>query len=309
MDFDEFKEEFLTCLYSLRPEDCEVTVIPCRKNNGLVLTGVTLRATGNILAPTLYLENYYEEYKRGGCIAELVKGMLSVFEETKHCRPVGIEDLSDYSKMKKRVLCRVINTERNLELLDEVPFVCFMDLSVVFYCTVSVDDYDTGTVMIRNDTYANWGITVDELYKDALDNTKRAFNYDIMGIEEMVLMLARKRGDEAEIEQLEEAFANIREQEPTPGMYVAFSDKGVFGSSLLLETETLAQFAQKLERDFYIIPSSVHELIFVPVSENISADDLKDMVKTVNDTEVAVQEVLSDSIYLFDSKREKIVPV
>lgn len=57
--------------------------------------------------------------------------------------------------------------------------------------------------------------------------------------------------------------------------------------------------ADKLDSDLYIIPSSIHECLILPEQEDICGDDLKKLVRTVNDTEVADDEILSYNIYKY----------
>ena len=44
-------------------------------------------------------------------------------------------------------------------------------------------------------------------------------------------------------------------------------------------------------KDNYLLPSSIHEMIIVPKDGNISPKELGEMVRNVNETEVAREEV------------------
>ena len=52
--------------------------------------------------------------------------------------------------------------------------------------------------------------------------------------------------------------------------------------------------------DFYVLPSSIHEVLIVPVSDGIDRDYLEEMVRTINATEVAAEDQLADKVFLFD---------
>lgn len=62
------------------------------------------------------------------------------------------------------------------------------------------------------------------------------------------------------------------------------------------------QAAEKLGGDFYILPSSIHEILLVPDNGDKTADDLRDMVREVNATQVSPEEKLTDNVYHYDSK-------
>ncbi len=59
---------------------------------------------------------------------------------------------------------KLINYERNRELLKRVPYYRFLDLAIVFLCLVESDSSGTATVLIHNEHLTYWGITRDDLY-------------------------------------------------------------------------------------------------------------------------------------------------
>lgn len=88
--------------------------------------------------------------------------------------------------------------------------------------------------------------------------------------------------------------------------YVMLNDNRIFGSSGMLATEILMEFANRLEADFYILPCSVHELILMPVSINVPTDYLREVVQEVNEASVLPEERLSDYVYFFSRKSGKV---
>ena len=57
-----------------------------------------------------------------------------------------------------------------------------------------------------------------------------------------------------------------------------------------------------LEEDFYILPSSIHEVIVVPESKSPVKQDLEEMVREINETQVMENERLTNEVYHYDSK-------
>ena len=88
--------------------------------------------------------------------------------------------------------------------------------------------------------------------------------------------------------------------------YVMLIDNRIFGSSGMLATQMLMEFAGRLEADFYTLPCSVHELILVPVSINVPPDYLREVVQKVNEASVLPEERLSDSVYYFSRESGKV---
>ena len=68
----------------------------------------------------------------------------------------------------------------------------------------------------------------------------------------------------------------------------------------------MMDFAKKVGRNFYIIPSSIHEVILIPDTLDMDIRYMKAMVKEVNGTEVSPDEVLSDNVYRYDIDTDRI---
>lgn len=92
-------------------------------------------------------------------------------------------------------------------------------------------------------------------------------------------------------------------------IYALTNDKLNFGSGMICVDSIFRKVVERIGCDFYILPSSVHELLFVPV-DNFNEDEsveeiedrLLDMVWEVNHTQVEPQERLSNHIYYVDSE-------
>ena len=97
------------------------------------------------------------------------------------------------------------------------------------------------------------------------------------------------------------------QKEQTSGrQYVMTNSNYFYGAAGILRTDLLSKFAEEHDCDFYILPSSVHECLFIPDSEEIPADELREMVREVNATQVEVEERLSDEVYYFEKEIGKL---
>ena len=89
-------------------------------------------------------------------------------------------------------------------------------------------------------------------------------------------------------------------------MYVATNSKKLNGACVMLYDGLLRSFARKVGKSFYIIPSSIHEVILIPDTLDMDIRYMKAMVKEVNGTEVSPDEVLSDNVYRYDIDTDRI---
>lgn len=92
-------------------------------------------------------------------------------------------------------------------------------------------------------------------------------------------------------------------------MYIMTNRQEVNGASVLLYDDVLQTFALKKKTDFYILPSSIHEVILVPSDRIDNPSDLFTMVEDANRTVVALGDILSDSVYYYNREKNQIVPV
>lgn len=74
----------------------------------------------------------------------------------------------------------------------------------------------------------------------------------------------------------------------------------VFGGIMMTWQYTLEKLKEKLgSEEFIVLPSSIHEVLAIPLNEETEWKGLKEMVKEVNNTMVIQEEVLSDSLYVY----------
>jgi len=89
-------------------------------------------------------------------------------------------------------------------------------------------------------------------------------------------------------------------------MYVCTNISCMNGAGTIFYDGLLREFAEQIKSDVYIIPSSIHEVLFISAKYRMSAGELKDMVRCVNDTELAPEEILSNSVYFYNRKLDRV---
>lgn len=277
--------------------DCvRVTVQKVTKNNGLVLTGLTVLSKASNIAPTIYLESYFNDYNNGDTMADICARIVKSYEENKVTEDFDISIVTDFERAKNRICYKLVNAKRNADLLAEVPYVMVEDLAVIFYIVATQDASGTGTITIRNNIFDMWQITVEELYQISLDNTQRMFRGRVTSMMNVMTEIMAYEMDE----EYANEFFDMMADGDIP-MFVATNTAKFNGAGVILYKDLLKTFAEKIGGDFYILPSSVHETLFIPADDAFDVDYLHQMVKEVNATEVSPEEYLSDSVYRYNS--------
>lgn len=280
------------------------------KNNSLELDSLVVLEKGKNYAPNLYLEPYYESYLEGTPLEELADRLCDVYRQ--NTLPVISKDFNySYDEMKPYIIYRLINYEKNKSLLCQVPHLRQLDLAITFHCLVRDDEEGIGTIRITNEHMKLWNATITELASLAQKNTRRLFPESLRSMEEVMrgIFMEESKDNRSETildKQTEQLLFNKAASTQTT-MFILTNQKGINGASCMLYKDVLRQFADRVCSDFYILPSSIHEIILVPAGTNMNKETLSQMVQEVNSTQVAAEEVLSDRVYYFSREKNQIL--
>lgn len=273
-----------------------------RKNNGVVLSGLTMMQDDSNISPTIYLNHYYEAYEDGRTtLMNVVNDVMDNYNRNKVNRSVDMKEFLNYESVKKGIVYKLINTAKNRELLEDVPHVEFLDLSVVFQYLIHNERFGTASILIHNAHLKLWNVSAEELYQVADANTQRLQKYEIQSVKDVIGELLDKDGIN-ETDDME----YMRESDDNVPMYVLSNKNRVGGAACILYDGLLADFAAALGGSFYVIPSSVHEVLLLPADNTDEKDEIKEMIREINDTQVETEEILSYSLYFFDKNAGKL---
>ena len=82
-------------------------------------------------------------------------------------------------------------------------------------------------------------------------------------------------------------------------MYVLSNKTGINGASIILDEEFMENVYKRIGKDFYILPSSIHEVLAVADDGYMDAKDMQMMVYEINRSQVSVEDRLSDHVYKY----------
>ena len=292
MGIESFAEDVKKNVIKRLGKGCNVTVHRVDKNNGVVYTGLCVRENDESVSPVVYIDSHYDRYKNGEATladtADYVAGMC------RKKRPVvDMRQFLDYANVKSSIIYKLINTDKNRELLGDVPHLEFLDLSIVFQFLVKDEKIGTATVLIRNAHAKLWGVSAKDLYEAASRNTPKLRGYEMKSMKQVI----------SEIMQEE----NIQEEgiEDLP-LYVLTNKDRIEGAACILYEHLLKDFSDALGGNFYIIPSSTHETLLMPADNMDDSSELKAMIGEINDTQVLDEEILSYSLYYYDRDKDEV---
>ena len=213
---------------------------------------------------------YLEDFfDRKMTIEETIKKIIDIFINKK--------------TIKKNSFLEVINTSRNKEYLEEIPHRDFLDLSIVCRLKVSTGKDGMSSTVLTKGLIKHLGMTEEEVFSYAYENTKKIMPCLICDMAEIL------------------GFAIPM------GIPIVTNKVKIFGAASVVFEDVLETISQRVDGNYYLLPSSRHEMIVVPDPEGTSKpSELRQMVYEVNREEVAEEDFLSDNIYYYDKEKGKL---
>lgn len=249
--------------------------------------------------PILYVDDMYESYKVIGDFQEIMKMHIENM-----CKALGkkehIPDFYDKEHIKENIVFQLINREQNKEMLQGIPHRDMEDLSIIYRIIVKMDEEGIGSAIIDNGLAKMSGITEEELFAFAKENTKKILPTQVMPLHELLKEQMIAEGMPEELFEI-----MMGEMPKKEMMYVITNQMQINGAAAILYDESLHEVAETFGSDLFIIPSSIHEVIAVSADMG-KPEDLAQMVLDVNMNMVQLSERLSNQIYHYDKELRKL---
>lgn len=321
MDYQKFQETIMEQIKEYLPEQyqqSEIDIKAVNKNNNLKLDGLTIRLPEENVTPTIYLNQYYEQHQLGREMEEILseiaelRGLHDVKEN------MTVEQFVDFDQVKDKIMFQVIGAKSNEAQLSTMPHRKETDMAIIYRIMVGREE-KIATAQISNAMMEQMGTDENTLYAAALENTQREFPMTFASMDEVLLDMMQHDfmgldlttlpdGDETKEflqgllkEQMEDSAQNDKQ------LYVLSNESKINGAASLFYPGVQEQIAEQLHGDYFVLPSSIHELLIVPDNGNYSFQELRTMVNEVNETQVAPDEVLTGEVYSYDRESQTLM--
>lgn len=271
-----------------------VTAQETTKNNGVKMLGIEIRKPEETVVPRLYVDGIVDRVEDGFMTVEdAAKKVFEMYQNSETPEiDMNVEKLIDRKFILDHVEYQLVNAERNAEKLKDIPGKKIADLVAIYRVVVSAGEDGMMSYVLTKAILDRSGINFEELDEAAKKNTEKSgFSVRTMN-EVMCELMGVNPGPEIE--------------EPDgPQMYVLTNARKLHGANIMLYKEYLEIAAEKMNGDFYIIPSSIHELIAVPVSAQ-GLEEMREMVKAANDNQLAPEEILGYEVYRYNRETGEV---
>ena len=292
MEKKEFNEKIKEIIEQNLTSEAMVHLQQVRKNNNVLLDGIIIQMPDSNVSPTIYLESFYEMYKQGMDMESLASKILAVYYKGRPGKQLNLDFFKEFEKVKDRIVFRLINAEKNSELLKEIPHVLLEDLAICFYYAFHDEELGEGSITIHNKHMEWWETNHQELMSLAAQNTPKLFSMEYKNLQDVIS------------QYYEELPEYITEEDYN--FYVLTNKQKTNGAACMLYEGVLEEMSKMIGGSFFIIPSSVHEIIMLKDTGKERAEDLHRMIRDVNEKHLLEEEVLSDYPYYYDQKLKRL---
>ena len=292
MDIKEFGKVLAAEVKDILGADYHIEVSEVVKNNGVIRNALVIRKEGEFVSPTIYLESFFEDFKNGVVLMNVVGEVVKMYHASSvPAAGMEMDFFRDFSEVSGRMYYKLVNYEKNRGSLKDIPYRKVLDLAMVPLCRVDNDIIGSGNITVTNTHLKMWEISEEELWENIKDNAPKLAPVKIRGLADVL-----QRITDCEDELLTMC-----------GIYVVSNDADCLGAGAVLYPGVLKGLAEDHECDLYIVPSSIHEVLVLPdAGFGIDADNLRSIINEVNTSTVGDEEILSDNLYVYRSDSDRI---
>lgn len=311
MNFDKFVDIVKNSISMYLPkeyENAEIKIKKIKKLNNSYL-GMTVLKEGADLSPTINLNAMYKHYTEKPCrIATVMKEISGLIQEgTKE--GFNVSSLFDYEKAKDRLYIRLTSAEGNADVLADVPYVKKEDLAITAHIAINSGGEGLTSTTVDNSMLKMYGITQEQLFQDAIANSEILFPVQIISMHDLMMdiyldMLQDFENMGMTQNEIAQMLSDIERVDDGYPMTVVSNARRFNGAGAIFYPGVMEQLEKEMKGDYFVLPSSVHEVIIVPDNGLYDSKELAKMVNEVNSKEVPTRDQLSGNVYHYDAKNK-----
>lgn len=261
------------------------------RNNEKATAALVISEANDAVGKVFFVEDFYDfPTEDVTAIEKIVEGIASQVQ--KAVLPKSSTTIESFEDMKEKLYFRLINYEQNKTRLVNVPHKRILDLAlevvICFYSTA----INTATLGVNYDLLKTWGISKDQLFKQALISTQKNAPVSVRGLGETC----------------EELEGKPEEQRTTEDPVKILTNKQTkWGASVIAYPKVLDNVAELLDSDsLLLIPSSIHEFLIMSDNGELEYKYLKNTVEHINNTQLEKEDILSYNIYRYNRNSQNL---
>lgn len=293
-----FTESLCQSVLMMLGEEYETELSEVRKNNGVMKEVLYVRKKGSECIPCFYTEELYRSYCDGENVTGLAEHMVNVV--LGECDTVRdeIQNQLKTEWIETHMFLRLVQIEKNMKWLEDAVYIPYLDLAAVVYVLTADDDTGVKSFLLPKYMWDMLGKgTPEDCFFELIANTKRLFPECVWQMEAVTSETGE--GVDGLLRIVEEIGEGLQENR----LYVLSNQRKVNGASVILYPELLKRIYDGFSGNYYVIPSSVHEVLVLKEKGEEDEEYLNYMVTEVNEYQVEPEEILSGHVYYYSGER------
>lgn len=247
---------------------------------------------------SVHVDELYTAYQDGAKLNAIIN---YISNDVLHAKNNNIYDktktLMNYDTAKNRLFVRLLNCDRNADVLKNVVHKTLGDIALTVCAIVDDNREDLISTKILKFMVKKWGKTETDIFNEALENTYRATPPRIYKWEEMIFN--REYTGDSFMESCDEDV--ISKDAMGNCLSTTIKTNGAVAVFLPGVAEHLAEL---LNSDFYMAFTSIHE-VMIHNAKKVDPEDLKSVLTdTIRET-VPEEDYLTSRIYKYNRRTHK----
>ncbi len=287
MNYNIFLEQITKEVKEHTSSQARIRIEHVQKLNLPAADSLTILYPGENVAPAVYLDSFYQEFLGGTDLSAIAEEILAFCQKYRRQEKLDMSYYEDFGQVKDRIVCRLVSYEKNQPLLQNIPHRRFLDLAIVYYYLLENSAFGSAGILVLDSHLSMWGIDRDCLHTLSMGNTRSLLPPRLTTLPGM-------------LEELERGAVSFSDDE-SPSMYILTNEDMCYGAVHICYDDILSCVGNKIGSDFYVLPSSVHECLLLPVStwNEKEPGRLQEIVSEINEKYVSQEEILSNSVYRY----------
>ena len=264
----------------------------------------------NGIQPKVYIDDMYLMHTNGKTIESLVDMVIETIkccinDDELNCD--GFDELinpTDYENIKNKLFVKLINTERNRELLRDVPHKKFGDIAIVYGIYINSDDETRHknliSTVVSNDMLKTYGINEEKICSDAFKNSEKI-------LPPMSMPLNNTEYEGINLIDFDSKLKELENTGSQSEMFLLTNQVCTYGASTILYDGVAQKISNALRCGFYIIPSSVQEVLILPCDKRGDTIEQYTLsgIREINSNYIPDKDFLSNNLYYFDNIKKE----
>jgi len=302
MNYENFIKEIKEQVLSYLPESYEksnVAINHVIKNNGIAIDGLSILKPNQNICPTIYLNDFFIDYEAGASMPDVLREISEIRMKHDTSAPFDTDFLEDVENTRNKIVFRVIGVDANKVMLQNCPHVVINDMAYTYHIMFDATLDGTTSARVTNGLLSHLNLDEKSIHQLALENTPKLLPAAFKSMKDTMREIMG-----------EEDFSNMgmfMGFDEGPNLYVLTNLQKQQGAAALFYPGQMEIIKEKLKSDFYVLPSSIHEVLITPKIKGISYLELQEMVQEVNAEGVDADEVLTNKVYFYDGVNKELV--